>query len=109
MWESITSASYVVLISATGVVPVVSGNTVANSTANIIKSVPNSIFVGNTGGVVDGVATSGVIVKRSTTANRPTLGSTDIGVLFLDTTLDADGKPIFWTGTAWVDGTGAVV
>ena len=109
LWESITSASYVVLISATGVVPVVSGNTVANSTANIIKSVPNSIFVGNTGGVVDGVATSGVIVKRSTTANRPTLGSTDIGVLFLDTTLDADGKPIFWTGTAWVDGTGAVV
>lgn len=47
--------------------------------------------------------------KKDTTANRPTLTASDIGALHLDTTLDADGKPIWWTGTAWVDATGAVV
>ena len=44
-----------------------------------------------------------------TTANRPTPSANDIGLQYLDTTLDADGKPIWWTGTAWVDATGAVV
>lgn len=48
-------------------------------------------------------------VKKATTANRPTLTASDIGVVYLDTTLDADGKPIWWTGTAWVDATGATV
>lgn len=48
-------------------------------------------------------------VKKNTTANRPTLTASDIGAIHLDTTLDADGKPIWWTGTAWVDATGAVV
>lgn len=48
-------------------------------------------------------------VKKDTTANRPVLGAADIGGLHLDTTLDADGKPIWWTGTAWVDATGLVV
>jgi hypothetical protein len=49
------------------------------------------------------------IVNKDVTANRPTLAVSDIGVMHLDTTLDADGKPIWWTGTAWVDATGAVV
>lgn len=48
-------------------------------------------------------------VKKNTTANRPTLKAADIGAIHLDTTLDADGKPIWWTGTAWVDATGLVV
>jgi hypothetical protein len=47
--------------------------------------------------------------KKNTTANRPTLTANDIGILYLDTTLDADGKPIWWTGVAWVDATGTVV
>lgn len=46
---------------------------------------------------------------RNTTANRPSLTASDTGTLFLDTTLDADGKPIWWNGTAWVDATGATV
>jgi len=46
---------------------------------------------------------------KDTTANRPTLTASDFGVPYLDTTLDADGKPIWWNGTAWVDATGAVV
>lgn len=46
---------------------------------------------------------------RNTTANRPVPNANDIGLVYLDTTLDADGKPIWWNGTAWVDATGAVV
>ena len=37
---------------------------------------------------------------------RPTMGVDDIGYQFFDTTLN---KPIYWTGTAWVDATGATV
>lgn len=48
-------------------------------------------------------------VKKSTTANRPSLNSSEVGVMYLDTTLDADGKPVWWTGTGWVDATGAGV
>jgi len=46
---------------------------------------------------------------KGTTAQRPTPGANDYGAIYLDTTLDADGKPIWWNGTAWVDATGAVV
>lgn len=48
-------------------------------------------------------------VFRGTTANRPTPSANDIGIVYLDNTLDADGKPIWWNGTAWIDATGAVV
>jgi hypothetical protein len=48
-------------------------------------------------------------VKRDTTANRPAPTASDVGLLYLDNTLDADGKPIWWNGTAWVDATGATV
>lgn len=54
--------------------------------------------------------------RKDTTANRPTKGTLGLasdlgwaGYLYFDTTLDADGKPIWWTGSAWVDATGAVV
>lgn len=66
------------------------------------------------GAVWFGVGQAGAI--KGTTANRPT--KTELGVptnagfsgyLYFDTTLDADGKPIWWTGTDWVDATGAVV
>ena len=50
-----------------------------------------------------------VTIKSGITGDRPTLTSTDIGFTYLDTTLDADGKPIWWNGTAWVDATGLVV
>ena len=48
-------------------------------------------------------------IKRDTTANRVVPKANDIGLMYLDTTLDADGKPIWWNGTAWVDATGATV
>lgn len=43
-----------------------------------------------------------------TTAQRPTLMATGVGVTYLDTTLAAAGKPITWNGSAWVDATGAI-
>lgn len=49
------------------------------------------------------------LVWKGTTALRPVLTANDIGVSYLDTTLVAAGKPIWWTGTAWVDATGAAV
>ncbi len=48
-------------------------------------------------------------VLKGTTANRPSPSSQDAGLLYLDTTLDADGKPVWWNGTAWVDSTGTTV
>lgn len=44
---------------------------------------------------------------KGTTAARPTLLASDVGFNYLDTTLDPDGKPIWWNGTAWFDATGA--
>lgn len=41
-------------------------------------------------------------------ASRPSTGLF-VGRLYLDTTLAADGKPIWWNGTAWVDATGTTV
>lgn len=46
---------------------------------------------------------------KGNTASRPTLTAAHVGAMHFDTTLDADGKPIWWTGTAWVDATGATV
>jgi hypothetical protein len=46
-------------------------------------------------------------INKGSTANRPSPSTIDIGVLYLDTTLDADGKPIWWNGTKWIDATGA--
>src|SRR3982750_4748199 len=49
------------------------------------------------------------LVAKNVTGSRPTVGSADFGVAYLDTTLDADGLPIFWQGTKWIkaDGTDA--
>lgn len=55
-------------------------------------------------------AATGWYTKKDTTANRPTgLTSSDAGVQYFDTTLAAAGKPIWWTGSAWVDATGVIV
>lgn len=47
--------------------------------------------------------------QKGVTGSRPTPAASEFGALYLDTTLDADGKPIFWNGASWVDATGAVV
>ena len=48
-------------------------------------------------------------VNKAVTASRPALTALDVGTLYLDTTLSPNGKPIWWTGTAWMDAVGAVV
>jgi hypothetical protein len=50
-----------------------------------------------------------IVIMKGPTANRPTLNSKDLGKMYFDTTLSVEGKPIWWTGTAWVDSTGTVV
>ncbi len=74
------------------------GNLATDLSAGVIYRHNGTNWIPRVGGVV-----------KNTTANRPTLSATDIGVQYFDTTLDADGKPIWWTGTAWVDATGLVV
>ncbi len=48
-------------------------------------------------------------VQKGITGSRPIQSSINFGNLYLDTTLDADGLPIFWQGTKWIkaDGTDA--
>jgi hypothetical protein len=46
---------------------------------------------------------------KGTTAARPALTRLDAGYMYFDTTLAGAGKPIWWSGTAWVDAAGAVV
>jgi hypothetical protein len=44
--------------------------------------------------------------------SRPSVTSTasaQVGLMYMDTTLAAGGKPIWWNGSNWVDATGAVV
>lgn len=47
--------------------------------------------------------------RKGPTANRPTFGPQEFGRMYLDTTLHANGMPIWWQGTKWVksDGTDA--
>ncbi len=64
-----------------------------------------------------GISTTNTIdrhILKGVTADRSYgipggYGAYEFGVMYMDTTLDADGKPIWWNGTAWVDATGAVV
>lgn len=42
-------------------------------------------------------------IKRSITANRPTLTSSDVGYEYYGTTLK---KPIYWNGSAWTNANG---
>jgi len=81
-----------------------------DSRVGIVTSL-NSPVVGPNTAIINASSTTIIerIVLKAVTASRPTPLSCEIGRLFLDTTLDADGKPIWWNGTAWVDATGAVV
>lgn len=62
--------------------------------------------VGGTGVLDSGTGTKGSV--KGTTASRPTLAANDAGYFYLDTTLNSNGKPIWWNGSAWVDSAGAL-
>lgn len=46
-------------------------------------------------------------IRKGDTANRPAI--TKLGMVYYDTTLLAEGKPISWNGSTWVDAMGVVV
>ena len=77
---------------------------------NVPNDIPsNFLFNHASYGICYKRADAGVIplaLKGNTTANRPVLTAAAIGAMFFDTTLT---KPIWWTGTAWVDATGTTV
>lgn len=49
------------------------------------------------------------MVLKNTTANRPPLTTSDVGVTYLDTSLAANGKLITWGGFSWLDANGSAV
>ena len=48
-------------------------------------------------------------IAKGTTPNRPSLLVLDVGVQYFDTTLNANGLPIWWNGTAWIKADGTIV
>lgn len=85
------------------------GNSLYVTSAGALSTTPSPTFLGT---VVNAHLTQGIIFVHpqsfdhpdGTTAARPTTVST--GYMYFDTTL---GKPIWWSGAAWVDATGSVV
>jgi len=96
-----TYASYSLLVGAAG--GVIIGNSLIDNTNNLIHCLGDVVGIGNTAITSSGVIRNGHNARKSTTANRPTLTANDVGFMYLDTTLDAAGRPIFWTGTTWVE------
>lgn len=97
----------------------VAGAGITNSLVTLVDTVANTITVtANATATLTGAAISasapvftpkGYQSVKGSTASRPALGSDAAGYLYFDTTLVAAGKPIWWSGTAWLDSTGAAV
>lgn len=47
--------------------------------------------------------------RIGTTEERPIIDDRFIGMIYFDTDLAENGKPIWWTGTTWVDACGVEV
>lgn len=58
---------------------------------------------------IDDICRSLAPTKKGATTARPALNVSDAGRLYFDTTLAADGQPIWWTGAKWVDSTGVEI
>lgn len=85
------------------------GITVTGSSPSL-PSMSGNIFANNRTFNYSGEApVNNIYARKGNTGGRPVPSATQTGTMYLDTTLDADGKPIWWNGTAWVDATGAVV
>lgn len=56
---------------------------------------------------IDYLYSIGRFTGKGITANRPVLTVVDIGCMYMDTTLDADGLPIWWNGTKWIKADGS--
>ena len=80
------------------------GDVVINNGVSTAKPVTNWTCV--TSGSPGVWQQSSHIVTTGETAARPVLSATDKGVMYFDTTLAANGKPVWWTGSKWVDASG---
>lgn len=80
------------------------GDVVINNTVSSAKPVTNWTCV--TSGTPGVWQQSAHIVTTGATVARPVLSATDKGVMYFDTTLAANGKPVWWTGSKWVDASG---
>lgn len=61
------------------------------------------------GGGVQDSGTGTIGHRIGSTGGRPALSANDAGYAYLDTTLHANGKPIWWNGALWVDAAGVSV
>lgn len=53
-----------------------------------------------------------VVNRKFVTMNGPTINrpkGSILGQFYFDTSLTANGKPIYWNGSGWVDATGTFV
>jgi hypothetical protein len=82
----------------------IAGDVVVNDSMSTAKPVTNWTCV--TSGTPGVWQQSAHIVVTGVTASRPVLTAVDIGVMYFDTTLAINGKPIWWTGSKWVDASG---
>jgi hypothetical protein len=57
---------------------------------------------------VDNFAQSIALPDAGITANRP-VTNVQIGQFYFDTSLGANGKPIWYNGTIWIDASGTAV
>ena len=57
---------------------------------------------------VDNFAQSIALPDAGITANRP-VANVQIGQFYFDTSLGANGKPIWYNGTIWIDASGTAV
>ena len=92
------------------------GDVVVNSAPVIGESMGWTATASGTGAAANWIIRGQCGVASGATASRPTKTTQGVttdaawaGTMYLDTTLAPNGKPIWWTGTAWVDALGASV
>lgn len=94
-----------VLTPTTGAAAV--GDRVRNPTPSITNPVIDRVCI--TAGTPGTWRATSWLTLVGTTPQRPVLTVNDMGVMYMDTTLTAAGKPIWWNGAVWVDATGVAV
>lgn len=96
----------------------ISLNGVAGTLSNKIANLQLTKSSTGAGNIVTDVSIDGTVItvnksnlpfKANSGSTRPTLTSSDVGYIFLDLSLGTSGKPIWWTGSNWIDATGATV
>jgi hypothetical protein len=75
----------------------------------IDSSYPTITWAGTIQEVIGGCDSLNLNYRNGLLINRPILNSSRIGQTYFATDLTANGKPLWWNGTTWVDATGTIV